>query len=187
MKKLLYLIAIFIYSLNLNSQSILNLDSNNGFKHLKFGMSLSQIKHLKLNKEYTKSYESVKYYDYTGNDLNYIDGIQIDKIIVSFYKNKLYGIQLVFGDIFKEFTDSQTEIVIDALKSSFGYNYTNCLDSINMINCLIWDGKKVRCEFIRFNESEKDGTRNPNFNYISGYILFQYKSLVNERKRESFK
>lgn len=186
MKKLIFLILFLNCFYSTFSQNLIRLDSNNGFKHLKFGMSLSKIKLVELNTLYTKSTENIKYYNYIGNDLKYIDGIPIDNIILAFYKNQLSGIQIIFGNIYKEFTDNETAIIGDALKSSFGYNFHNCVNSVDKLNCLIWDGKKVRCEFIRFHESEEDGTRNPNFNYITGYILFQYKPYVQERRINNF-
>ena len=71
MKKLIFLILFLNCFYSTFSQNLIRLDSNNGFKHLKFGMSLSKIKLVELNTLYTKSTENIKYYNYIGNDLKY--------------------------------------------------------------------------------------------------------------------
>lgn len=40
----------------------------------------------------------------------------------------------------------------------------------------------MRLEHIRFNLSEADGTRKGEFNYIQGYIFFNYKPIENAQQ-----
>lgn len=166
-------------------QSLDRLDNNNGFRKFKFGMSPTQIKDL-TKTESIRPLKDVVNYKYTGDDINNLYSVKTDKITLSFYKNKLFSIMIGLGSIYRKYEDFEYEIIQKALKANFGSQYHNCEDQKDMLNCAIWDAKKVRCEHIRMNLSEADGSRSKDFNYISGYILFIFKPLDVAQQQEEF-
>lgn len=88
------LITFLFITITSNSQNLKKLDINNGYKKFKFGMTKNQISNLKLDKDLNVFNQNVKYYCYTGDDIKYVGSVEIDKIMIEFYKNKLSGIQI---------------------------------------------------------------------------------------------
>lgn len=178
------LVILFNVSLFTSGQSLAKLDINNGFRKLKFGMTPAQIGSLELDNSLTLKFNGVKEYIYTGNDITDFYGVTINRINLSFFKNKLYHIMVQFGDIYRKYSDRDHELVDDALRGAFGPNTHNCMNSgfDEKLNCVIWDAKSIRLEHIRFNLAEPDGSRKKEFNYISGYILFIHKPIEREQQ-----
>lgn len=184
MKKInLVLLFLILFQMFCFGQSINILDQNNGFKKFKFGTNKSAIKELKL---YTtkNNLNGVTSYLYTGTDITFFNTVPIEDIVLTFYNNKLYQIAVTFGTIYSEYTKSQFDLVHSNLKNNFGNDYADAKSNMSdILNGHIWDGKKIRLESIRVQQSEKDGTRNPKFNYIQGYLLFTEKNIHKEQQK----
>jgi hypothetical protein len=179
MKKIYLLILLLFFSTLSFSQKIKNLDNQNGYKKLKFLTNISNIKNLKLNELINNSTLSEEiYYDYTGNDLQYFGNVKIEDIMLSFINNKLYSIQIGFGNPYDSFSIDEFNVIKNLLTVNYGNNYFNCGTNDEKLECIIWDGLNVRCEFLRLQYNNKEYS---DFNNIYGYILLKYKPLV-ERK-----
>lgn len=171
---------------NLLGQNLSKLDINNGFRKYKFGMSPKQMANIK-KEDYSPKRQNVDVYSYTRNDIDMVYGVKIDRISLSFFKNKLFSIQVVLGSIYVKYEDQEYAMIQDALESNFGTRKYICgSNDPNILNCHIWDAKIIRCEHVRLHQSEKDGSRNPDFNYIAGYILFTHKPFDIAQKTSEF-
>jgi hypothetical protein len=126
----------------------------------------------------------LKYYYYTGRDITDFAGVSIDQISLAFFKNKLYQINVSFGTIFREYRIDQFDLVQNNLEANFGSDFHKVRPSVQaeILNGFIWDGKFVRLESLRLNLAEKNGLRDPTYNYIQGYILFTDKKLQSEQQ-----
>lgn len=94
MKKIVLSLTVFcITSIALFSQ-IENLDSKNGLFEFKFGSKLYQHQS-KLN-FVLKGDDGVDYYKYIGKEHRTVLGEQYDEIILGFYRNELYFINVTY-------------------------------------------------------------------------------------------
>jgi hypothetical protein len=177
-QKILLLTLLMTCSLSLFSQNLAMLDKVNGFKKFKFGMNKNEFSNLK-ETQTNIIMNDVKNYDYTGSDIKNFYGVPIDQINLSFYKNKLYQIRISFGTIYEEYTISQFNLVKQNLITNFGTNYRSIEKNTesDIIDAYGWRGQNVKLDTYRLNLSEKDGSRNPRYNYIQGFILFTDKKI----------
>lgn len=167
------------------SQTLSQLDSNNGFRGFKFGMSPNQFDNIeKLDSHIILS--GVSNYSYKSEKKEYLQGVPIEGISLHFFNEQLYSISINLGGIYDKYEDSQFKLVQGALEDAFG-NYVDITSTVNdALNYIVWDGQKVRCDHVRFNLYEPDGSRNPEFNYVSGYVSFVYKPLQQKQKLSEF-
>ena len=175
---MLLLVFLILYPISIFSQNLAMLDKVYGFKKFKFGTSIN--KYADLEDVPTKIVlNNVKMYRYTGNDLKNFYGVPIDEIKLSFYNDKLYKISVSFGTIYDEYTLSQFNIIKDNLIANFGTNYRSIEKNpgSQIIDAYGWRSTNVKLDTYRLNLSESDGSRNPKFNYIQGFILFTEKNI----------
>ena len=178
-----YCILLLLFSFTVNGQNLDRLDAINGFRQFKFGMSSNQIQNI-ITKKSTVKPRGVVYYSYVGKDIPQFNGVAIESITLGFYKNQLFGIQVAFGNPYKDYTKAEFEMVQQGLESNFGNDFHKCDDNDpNEIDCFIFDGVKVRLESVRFNLSESDGSRKKEFKYLEGYMLFSDKNLALEQRK----
>jgi hypothetical protein len=146
-------------------------------------MSPDQISNLIMKKTATHA-RGLIFYDYNGKDIPEFNSVNISGITLGFYNNRLYLIGVDFGTIDIAYTNTQYELVHENLEANFGSDYHPCTNpNPEDLNCEMWDGSRVRVESIRVNTTEKDGTRNKNFNYMTGYMLFTEKNIQREQQR----
>lgn len=181
MKKLTFITIIFLFMSNLMlAQSVNDLDIKNGFRHFKLGSTPTQIKNIvKKNKQFLNN-PNVVTYEYTGNEINTVFGVEVNNISLSFYKNKLASIMISFGDFDgKDFTYEQFEIIRNALEHIYGRDWVNPKNKQGIIlNGAIWDGKNVRLELFRIDYNTN--LTDPRDYLISGYINVFDKKMTNE-------
>jgi len=179
----LFILSILLFPIFLFSQNLDKLDKINGFRKFKLGSNVSSFTNLKVQPTNIKL-KGVTNYTYIGNDILDFSGVPIEQISLTFYKNKLYQIHVSFGTIFKEYRYDQFDLVQTNLEANFGSYYHKISPSpqAEILNGYIWDGRVVRLESLRLNFAEKDGTRNPRYNYIQGYILFTHKKIQQEQQ-----
>lgn len=175
MKKL-FIIALLFNSLSSFCQFSEKLDVLYGFKKFKFRQSPTQIANIqKLSSDYMPQ-KNVTRYKYTGTDIQNFNGVQIDEIQLEFYKNKLYQVKVVFGNIKKEYTSEEYTVVQNALINNFGSPYiSNEPNSVvKILNSSFWTGKKVLLNHLRLDLGD---SINSNNNRIAGYMLFTESTL----------
>ena len=180
---LLSTLFVLLMPFVLLSQNLDKLDKVNGFRKFKLGSNVSSFTNLKVQPTNIKL-NSVRNYTYTGDDILDFYGVRIEEITLSFYKNRLFQIGLHFGTIFKEYTYQQFDLVQTNLEANFGSDYHKIVPSphAEILNGYIWDGRTVRLESLRLNLAERDGSRNPRYNYIEGYLLFTHKKIQQEQQ-----
>ncbi|WP_297510183.1 hypothetical protein [Flavobacterium sp.] len=114
MKKTILIIFTFLSSLTLFSQTNANLDKKNGFNKFKLGSNTEL--HKKNLKYFAKNKDNVTFYYYIGSDIQNVFNVKIDKILLGYYKNKLYTISIDFGVL----NDSVSGKLIRELEKIFG-------------------------------------------------------------------
>lgn len=163
------------------AQTLDKLDLTNGFKKFKFGLSPSQFSNLQEEKKVQIKLKDVKNYNYIGDDITDFHGVKVESIHLSFYKNRLYKVNVNFGSLFKEYTISEHSMVQYGLTANYGTINHDCNETqttdMTVTNCTIWDGRKVRLEHIRINLLRTSEQKNERYNYIQGYILFTDKKI----------
>lgn len=117
MKKSIIFLSILCITNLVTSQSLSNLDSKYGINKFKLESSFSTHQaNLKLDLD-----GKVKYYKYIGTDIPSIFDCNINKIILGYYKNKLYFILFELKDDKQLFVD----LVYDKLEQLFGPTSVN--------------------------------------------------------------
>lgn len=167
-------------------QTVHKLDESNGFKKFKFGMASSQFENTLKEKTSSLPLKEVKKYEYTGTDISFLHGVKIESIELAFFKNKLYMVGVNFGSLSKEYSVGEKNTLIYGLKSNFGNDTHDCRNpsktDSNVLDCTIWDGRKVRLEHIRANFSNPEKAEETKSNSIMGYLLFTDKKLQKEQQ-----
>lgn len=180
---MLFVLSFSLIQGSVFCQSLDRLDKVNGFRKFKLGSNVSSFTNLKVQPTNIKL-KGVTNYIYNGTDIADFYGVPIEQITLSFYKNRLYQISVSFGTIFKEYRYDQFDLVQTNLEANFGSEYHKISPSpqAEILNGYIWDGRVVRLESLRLNLAERDGSRNPRYNYIQGYILFTHKKIQQEQQ-----
>lgn len=183
------IITIFLLISNfILAQSVNDLDIKNGFRHFKLGSSPSQIKNIVKQKNQFSKNPNVVAYEYVGSDIDNIFNVKVDKVNLSFFKNKLFNISVTFGNLeeSKDFEVYEFNNILSALERTYGTDWVRPKNDEGIIlNGAIWDGKNVRLELFRldFNKSK---TNPKDYGFISGYINVFDKKLTNEMFSSDF-
>lgn len=117
MKKTIIIITILCITNFVTSQSLQNLDIKYGINKFKLESSFSTYQANLIIELDGK----VKYYKYISTDISSIFGSNINNIILGFYKNKLYYIQIELKEDKQLFVD----LVYDKLEQLFGSTPVN--------------------------------------------------------------
>lgn len=187
MMKKITIITIYILLTNfMFGQSLNHLDVKNGFKHFKFGSSPKQIKDIeKVTNQFSQNPDVVEYY-YTGKEINYISDVNIYRIKLSFYKNKLFSILVSFGDFDDDFDEIEYNSVLYSLERLYGKNWNNPTNKDGkIINGAIWCGKVVNLELFRIDYS-KSKSEPYDYGFISGYMSIENKDISKQLILEEF-
>lgn len=184
--KYLIIAVIFIFYQSATGQSTNKLDSNNGFKKFKFGMSPSQFSNITLSTLTKGKLKNVKEYVYNGTDISELYGVRVESLGLSFYKDKLYQITVNFGSVYREYTSSEEFAILYSLKAVYGTITHDCRgtepNDLSVLNCTIWDGRNVRLEHLRIDFESPKKNNNSRTNSIIGYLLFTNKKLQQEQQ-----
>ena len=185
MKKIIFLFSIIISNV-IFAQSVKDLDMKNGFRHFKLGNTPDQIKNIvKTESKYDQNL-NVSVYTYIGKDIKTVFFVPVSGITLTFFKNKLCSIQVIFGDIDKEFTIGQYQSILSVLEETYGriwHKPTN--DTGSITNGAIWDGEKVRLELFRVNFSKKYFDPSE-YDQNIGYIQVYDKQMQKQRTLSEF-
>lgn len=177
MSKINFIIICLLLSLNSNSQTIERLDNNYGFKKFIFGSSPSSIQNIKTYRVYGNK-KFFKNYIYTSTDILTFSGIRIYRIELNFYKDKLFQISLRMDQGNSEYTELNYEIVMTTLEANFGKNNATCepfpTSFGKIINCAIWDAKKVKLEHTRVLLTD--------LGVVTGSLLFTEKNIKQQQE-----
>jgi|SRR5690554_555408 len=186
-KNILFVITIFLLVSNLvSAQSLDNLDIKNGFRHFKLGSTPAQIKNIIKEENHFLENPDIVAYTYIGNDIDKVFFVETYEVRLTFYKNKLVGITISFGDYGKPFMEYEFNQILKALEEIYGKNWGNPNNNDGIIlNGAIWNGKNVRLELLRLDFS-KSKTNPKDFGFISGYISVFDKKLNNEMISSEF-
>lgn len=188
MKKKL-LITILILTTNfIFSQSVLDLDIKNGFRHFKLGSSPNQIKNIKKTSNQHSKNPNVAEFLYVGDDIIYISNVKVGDIKLSFFKNKLFNIAIEFGDLMqsKNFEEEDYMAILSSLERTYGKDWSILSDKDNVIiDGAQWVGKNATLELCRldFSNSKKFPK---DYDFISGFIAVYDNKLSNEMYSTDF-
>lgn len=146
MKKTLLLVLLQILCIGSFCQSVENLDAKYGFNKFKFGTSKSLYgKDLVLVYNINPQ-DKLKFYKYTGRNIQKVFEIFVDRIELGYYKDQLYHIGIIFN------TQNQyyKYQIYDKLKSLFGagtYTTDYKIGSTVYSWGYHWKGNKVYLSF----------------------------------------
>ena len=154
MRKVIGVVLMVCLSNALIAQNLSNLDAKYGIKKFKLETSYENYKsNLELELD-----GKVKYYKYVGKDIQSVFGLRIRKIILGFYKNKLYYIGIELDDSIPIYPD----FIYDELKKLFG-------DTEKLTNfkkgpfsyewAYIWQTKKTYLCFDKLQATESENEK----------------------------
>lgn len=182
-KKLFIILFLFIVSLSF-SQNLTNLDNKNGFKQFKLRSTPDQIKNIeKVENQYSKN-PLVTEYKYIGNDIKAIFNVDVERITLNFFKNKLFSIVIDFGNKEKEFTDTDFKLISYSLEETYGKDWKKAKTDENILMGSAWIGKKVELDLAKLFYIEK--RTSPTYNYIKGYIGIVDIELTRQMHQSDF-
>ncbi len=153
-------------------QSLSDLDMKNGFRDFKLGSTQSQIKNISIDENQYSKNPNVKSYIYNGQDIKSVFNVEVGRITLGFFQDKLFSIMVSFDDFN---TNNQFELIeFNALKSSleklYGYNWKPASTELVDLNGVIWSGNKVNLELNRIYYSENS--------FYSGFMHIYDKALM---------
>lgn len=179
MKILLLLLFLALPTL---AQTTQDLDKRNGFRHFTLKQDISEIKNIaeQKNRDYNPR---VKNYVYLGDDLSHLFTVPVDEVSLSFYDNKLMGIQIFFTDLDNGYTNEEYQTINSSLEKLYGRNHFQPSADPFISKGTIWDGNNVVLEHLQvyYKEYIDDG-----YNPYQGYISIISKELMDKRMREEF-
>ncbi len=175
-------LLLLFFALPTLAQTTQDLDKRNGFRHFTLNQDISEIKNIEeqKNKDYNPR---VKNYDYLGDDLSHLFTVPVDGVSLSFYDNKLMGIQIFFTDLDNGYSKVEYQTINSALEKLYGKNHLQPSADPFISKGTIWNGNKVVLEHLQVYSKENidDG-----YNPYQGYISIISKELMDKRIREEF-
>lgn len=183
MKYFLLSFFIAVASLPLHAQTITKLDEKYGFKQFKFGMSPKMIRNITKKTATADNNPNVTEYTYNGSDLGSLYTVKVQRVTLTFYKNKLYTIMISFGSPDKEYLESEYNTVQYSLEKLFGDDWHNPSSDSQIVKGAIWQSKKVTLEHLKldYSRGRTDGN-----NYLVGYVSLYENSMQERRLNDEF-
>ena len=135
------------------SQSPELLEEKYGFKIFKFGTRIDE--HQDSLKEWSPNdlqYPLVKHYQYTGNCCQALYGVEMEHILLSYYKDVLFEVMVTFN----RFSEQEHRIISGSLEQLLGQPQVvepllhNL--ALNQTTGEIWKSSRVHLELIRYKE-----------------------------------
>lgn len=165
MKKSLTLLTILSLIANMAvAQTLSNLDLKYGMNKFRLESSYSTYQaNLKLTLD-----GKVKYYEYTGSDISSIFDCKIKKIILGFYKNKLYYIKFDLNEEYPLYVD----LIYDKLEQLFGPTPINTdikKGPLTYKFAYVWQTKKT---YLSFDE------KLPNDLQVGSTAIWMYSNIL---------
>lgn len=172
MKVLKYYIVFFLCFVNLvaKAQNTNNLDSNQGISIFKLGTEKGVIKDLEIDTTQIHFFKSQSTYKYLGDSLSTIFNVRVSKIILTYYKDKLYEVSLCLGSKAISYSLLEYEQINSALEARYGKNLTRLgMSGVKLINGSRWEGTTVLLDHVRYSYSD---SKKKKFNIIDGNVSF---------------
>lgn len=164
LKALIQYICLSVFmacSLSIKAQDTHNLDLIKGISIFKFGTDTIDIKEKKLKPGSLKDSRHVVYYQYTGDSLKTIFNVPVSEVLLYYYKNQLFRIDLKFGSLSKEYTLQEYNQVQQQLEKLYGTDKVKlAMSGAVMLGGSRWSGEKVQVEHIRHSYPPKRKTDN---------------------------
>lgn len=154
--KCVTLLISLISSLTVTAQDFANLDSIAGISIFKFGADSNAVQNLEpVNRPFPDS-RHVVYYRYTGDSLKSIYGIPIDEVLVYYYKNQLFRVDLKFGTASKEYTLAQYNQVHEEIEKRYGSKKSRlAMSGAVLLGGYAWYGEKIYLDHTRHSSPPK--------------------------------
>lgn len=180
--KIILLIYLIAFPIICFSQSTKDLDLKNGFRNFKLGSSPDQIKNIKKSDFQFSKNPNVTKFTNIGKDNIYIFNVKIENVDLSFFRNKLFSIRVIFDDMTADnnFELSEFNSVLTALEKTYGNIWSSVENEDGVfLNGAIWEGDKVVLELLRIDYRKK-------YNNIGGYMHIYDKKLIKEMYSSDF-
>src|SRR5215217_4032274 len=172
--KIVCLLALTAFSLNVHAQNLQNLDQTEGVSIFKFGMDTSQIREMELKPNNHSDLKNIGYFNYTGDALKTYFNIPVDQVLLYFYQNQLFRIDVNFGTSKKEYTLEQYNHIQQQLEKAYGKeNKKLAMSGAVLLGGFAWYGEKAQVSHTRHSYP----TKHKKDNTIYGGVTFSHVSL----------
>jgi hypothetical protein len=177
MNGLKYCIALLFCFISVvaKTQTTHNLDLTQGISIFKLGSGKGAIKNLEIDTTQIQFFKSQSTYKYLGDSLSTIFNIKVSKINLTYYKDKLYQMTLIFGSKANPYTLSEYEQIKNALEAEYGKNSKKlAMTGVKLIDGNRWEGETVLLDHVRYGYT---GTKKKKLIVIEGSISFTDRTL----------
>jgi hypothetical protein len=183
--RLMALLFVFFSYAVYYSQNLSNLDAKNGFQKFIFGTPRSKIINIKKRGYQSSHDKNIVEYLYKGEDITHIVDVPIYEIELAFFKDKLMRIDIRFGDVGREFTEDDYNLVLNSLIVTYGNEWSSDeIDDMNLNNAN-WCGKNVTLKLMRFDPS-KNKTDPVPLGFIIGDLHLFNVSIMKEMIKSNY-
>jgi hypothetical protein len=158
-KPLLHYFCLLVFmacSFGMKAQDTRNLDLIKGVSIFKFGTDSSDIKEKKLKSSSFPDSRHVVYYQYTGDSLKTIFNVPVSEVLLYYYKNQLFRIDVNFGTLSKEYTLQEYNQVQQQLEKLYGTDKVKlAMSGAVMLGGFRWESEKVQVSHTRHSYPPK--------------------------------
>jgi hypothetical protein len=181
--KCVCLLLLLACSLKLTAQNLQNLDRVKGISIFKFGIDTNEIQQLQLESRSALESEHIVSYRYTGDSLKTFFDVPIADVLLYYYKNQLFRIDLKFGTTKKEYTLQGYNEMQRQLEKAYGTDKTKlAMSGAVLLGGFAWYGKKVHVDHTRHSYPPKRKEDNA----IYGEVTFQDVVLTKQSVLEKY-
>ncbi len=164
-------------TLGMKAQNTRNLDLIKGVSIFKFGTDTSEIKEKRLRSRSLQDSRHVVYYQYTGDSLKTIFNVPVNEVLLYYYKNQLFRIDVNFGSLSKEYTSQEYNQVQQQLEKLYGTEKVKlAMSGAVILGGFRWEGKKINVDHSRHSYPPKRKADNA----IVGEISFSDRNLTRQ-------
>ena len=150
------LLVLTACSIGMKAQDTHNLDLIKGVSIFKFGTDSSEIKEKRLRSRSFPDSRHVVYYQYTGDSLKTMFNVPVNEVLLYYYKNQLFRIDVNFGSLSKEYTLQEYNQVHQQLEKLYGTEKVRlAMSGAVMLGGFRWEGEKVQVSHTRHSYPPK--------------------------------
>ncbi|WP_214225390.1 hypothetical protein [Pedobacter sp. B4-66] len=167
-------LALMTCSINTSAQDVQNLDLVEGISIFKFGTDTNKIKDLEAVANANLKSKNIALYRYTGDSLRTFFNVPVNEVLLHYYKNKLFRVDVNFGTNNKEYTLQEYSQVHQELEKTYGTDKVKlAMSGAVILGGFRWSGKKIHISHTRHSYPPKRKKDNG----IFGEVTFSDNSI----------
>lgn len=171
-------LALMICSLSMSAQEVKKLDLVKGISIFKFGTDSNQIVDRQPSSKSNLKSKNIAFYRYTGDSLSAFFNVPVEEVLLYYYKNKMFRIDVKFGRANKEYTLQEYNKVHQELERAYGTDKVKlAMSGAVILGGFRWSGEKIQVSHTRHSYPEK---RRKKGNAIFGEVTFSDIDLLRQ-------